>query len=93
MSNSRKLKRAQVVHTIRDLEQFKDEYKKLRENYDYFVTDTLKKALNSKFHHRNIFYLAKERIFICVTEKTMREKITELLNKYNGLGLLRQDGD
>lgn len=93
MSNSRKLKRANVVHTIRDLEQFKDEYKKLGEMYDYFVTDTLKKALNSKFHHRNIFYLAKERIFICVTEKTMREKITELLNKYNGLGLLRQDGD
>lgn len=93
MSNSRKLKRAQVVHTIRDLEQFKDEYKKLGENYDYFVTDTLKKALNSKFGHRNIFYLAKERIFICVTEKTMREKITELLNKYNGLGVLRQDGD
>lgn len=93
MSNSRKLKRAQVVHTIRDLEQFKEEYKKLGENYDYFVTDTLKKALNSKFHHRNIFYAAKERIFICVTEKTMSEKITELLNKYNGLGILRQDGD
>ena len=93
MSNSRKLKRANVVHTIRDLEQFKDEYKKLGEMYDYFVTDTLKKALNSKFHHRNIFYLAKEKVFICVTEKTMREKITELLNKYNGLGLLRQDGD
>ena len=93
MSNSRKLKRAQVVHTIRDMEQFKEEYKKLGEMYDYFVTDTLKKALNSKFHHRNIFYLAKERIFICVTEKTMTEKITELLNKYNGLGVLRQDGD
>ena len=93
MSNSRKLKRANVVHTIRDMKQFKDEYKKLGEMYDYFVTDTLKKALNSKFHHRNIFYLAKERIFICVTEKTMREKITELLNKYNGLGVLRQDGD
>ena len=93
MSNSRKLKRANVVHTIRDMEQFKQEYKKLGEMYDYFVTDTLKKALNSKFHHRNIFYLAKERIFICVTEKTMREKITELLNKYNGLGVLRQDGD
>lgn len=93
MSNSRKLKRANVVHTIRDMEQFKEEYKKLGEMYDYFVTDTLKKALNSKFHHRNIFYLAKERIFICVTEKTMREKITELLNKYNGLGILRQDGD
>lgn len=93
MSNSRKLKRANVVHTIRDMEQFKDEYKKLGEMYDYFVTDTLKKALNSKFHHRNIFYLAKERIFICVTEKTMSEKITELLNKYNGLGVLRQDGD
>lgn len=93
MSNSRKLKRANVVHTIRDMEQFKDEYKKLGENYDYFVTDTLTKALNSKFHHRNIFYLAKERVFICVTEKTMREKITELLNKYNGLGILRQDGD
>lgn len=93
MSNSRKLKRANVVHTIRDMEQFKEEYKKLGEMYDYFVTDTLKKALNSKFHHRNIFYLSKERIFICVTEKTMREKITELLNKYNGLGVLRQDGD
>lgn len=93
MSNSRKLKRAQVVHTIRDLEQFKDEYKKLGENYDYFVTDTLKKALNSKFGHRNIFYVAKERVFICVTEKTMSEKITELLNKYNGLGILRQDGE
>ena len=82
-----------MVHTIRDMEQFKDAYKKLGEMYDYFVTDTLKKALNSKFHHRNIFYLAKERIFICVTEKTMTEKITELLNKYNGLGILRQDGD
>lgn len=93
MNNSRKLKRAQVVHTIRDLEQFKDEYKKLGENYDYFVTDTLKKALNSKFGHRNIFYVAKERVFICVTEKTMSEKITELLNKYNGLGILRQDGE
>lgn len=93
MSNSRKLKRTNVVHTIRDLEQFKDEYKKLGEMYDYFVTDTLQKALNSKFHHRNIFYVAKERVFICVTEKTMREKITELLNKYNGLGILRQDGD
>lgn len=93
MSNSRKLKRANVVHTIRDMEQFKEEYKKLGEMYDYFVTDTLKKALNSKFHHRNIFYLAKEKIFICVTEKTIRDKITELLNKYNGLGVLRQDGD
>lgn len=93
MSNSRKYRRANVVHTIRDLEQFKDEYKKLGENYDYFVTDTLKKALNSKFGHRNIFYVAKERIFICVTEKTVNEKITELLAKYNGLGILRQDGD
>ena len=93
MSKSSKLERTNVVHTIRDMEQFKDEYKKLGENYDYFVTDTLKKALNSKFGHRNIFYLAKERVFICVSEKTMTEKITELLNKYNGLGILRQDGD
>ena len=92
MSNSKKLERANVVHTIRDLEQFKDEYKKLGENYDYFVTDTLKKALNSKVG-RNIFYVTKEKIFICVSEKTMKEKITELLNKYNGLGILRQDGD
>ena len=89
MSNSSKLERTNVIHTIRDMEQFKDEYKKLGENYDYFVTDTLKKALNSKFHHRNIFYLAKERVFVCVSEKTVREKITELLNKYNGLGILR----
>ena len=94
MSNSSKHKRANVIHTIRDLEQFKEEYKKLGENYDYFVTDTLKKALNSKFGHRNIFYLAKEKIFVCVTEKTVTDKITELLNKYqNGLGLLRQNGD
>lgn len=93
MSKSSKLERANVVHTIRDMEQFKDEYKKLGENYDYFVTDTLKKALNSKFHHRNIFYVSKERVFICLSEKTMTEKITELLNKYNGLGILRQDGD
>lgn len=93
MSNSRKLERTNVIHTIRDMEQFKEEYKKLGENYDYFVTDTLKKALNSKFGHRNIFYVTKERVFITVTEKTMREKITELLNKYkNGLGILRQDG-
>lgn len=94
MNNSRKLERTKVIHTIRDLEQFKEEYKKLGENYDYFVTDTLKKALNSKFHHRNIFYVTKEKIFICVTEKTMNEKITELFNKYrNGLGILRQNGD
>ena len=88
MSKSSKLERTNVVHTIRDMEQFKEEYKKLGENYDYFVTDTLKKALNSKFHHRNIFYVAKEGVFISVTEKTMNEKITELLNKYNGLGIL-----
>ena len=94
MSKSSKLERTNVVHTIRDLEQFKEEYKKLGENYDYFVTDTLIKALNSKFHHRNIFYVTKEKVFICLTEKTMTEKITELLNKYqNGLGILRQNGD
>lgn len=93
MSNSRKYRRANVVHTIRDLEQFKDEYKKLGELYDYFVTDTLNKALNSKYKHRNIFYVEKEKVFICVTEKTVNEKITELLAKYNGLGILRQDGD
>lgn len=93
MSNSKKLERANVIHTIRDMEQFKDEYKKLGENYDYFVTDTLKKALNSKFHHRNIFYVSKEKVFICVSEKTMTEKINELLDKYNGLGILRQNGD
>ena len=93
MSKSNKLERTNVVHTIRDMEQFKEEYKKLGENYDYFVTDTLKKALNSKFHHRNIFYVTKEGVFICVTEKTMNEKITELFNKYNGLGILRQNGN
>ena len=93
MNKSSKLERTNVVHTIKDLEQFKEEYKKLGDNYDYFVTDSLKKALNSKFHHRNIFYVTKERVFICVSEKTMTEKITELLNKYNGLGILRQNGD
>ena len=89
-----KLERSNVIHTIKNMEQFKDEYKKLGENFDYFVTDTLTKALkNSKFHHRNIFYVAKERVFVTVTEKTMTEKITELLKKYNGLGILRQNGD
>lgn len=84
MSNSRKYRRANVVSTLRDLEQFKDEYKKLRENYDYFVTDTLRKALDSKYGRKAVFYIIKERIFITVTEKTITDKITELLQRYNG---------
>ena len=84
MSNSRKYRRANVVSTLRDLEQFKDEYKKLAENYDYFVTDTLRKALNSKYGRKAVFYIIKERIFITVTEKTITDKITELLQRYNG---------
>ena len=93
MSKSNKLERTNVIHTIRDLEQFKDEYKKLGENYDYYISDTLKKALDSKYGRKAVFYIAKERIFITVTEKTMNEKITELFNKYNGLGILRQNGN
>lgn len=84
MSNSRRYRRANVVSTLRDMEQFKDEYKKLRENYDYFVTDTLRKALDSKYGRKAVFYLIKERIFITVTEKTITDKITELLQRYNG---------
>ena len=84
MSNSRRYKRANVVSTLRDMEQFKDEYKKLAENYDYFVTDTLRKALNSKYGRKAVFYIAKERIFVTVTEKTITDKITELLQRYNG---------
>ena len=84
MSNSRRYKRANVVSTLRDMEQFKDEYKKLAENYDYFVTDTLRKALNSKYGRKAVFYIIKERIFITVTEKTITDKITELLQRYNG---------
>lgn len=84
MSNSRKYRRANVVSTLRDMEQFKDEYKKLAENYDYFVTDTLRKALNSKYGRKAVFYIIKERIFITVTEKTITDKITELLQRYNG---------
>ena len=84
MSNSRRYKRANVVSTLRDMEQFKDEYRKLAENYDYFVTDTLRKALNSKYGRKAVFYIAKERIFITVTEKTITDKITELLQRYNG---------
>lgn len=84
MSNSRRYRRANVVSTLRDMEQFKDEYKKLAENYDYFVTDTLIKALNSKYGRKAVFYIIKERIFITVTEKTITDKITELLQRYNG---------
>ena len=84
MSNSRKYRRANVVSTLRDLAQFKDEYRKLAENYDYFVTDTLRKALNSKYGRKAVFYIIKERIFITVTEKTITDKITELLQRYNG---------
>ena len=84
MSNSRRYKRANVVSTLRDMEQFKDEYRKLAENYDYFVTDTLKKALDSKYGRKAVFYIIKERIFITVTEKTITDKITELLQRYNG---------
>lgn len=84
MSNSRRYRRANVVSTLRDMEQFKDEYKKLAENYDYFVTDTLRKALNSKYGRKAVFYLVKERIFVTVTEKTITDKITELLQRYNG---------
>ena len=47
MSNSRRYRRANVVSALRDLAQFKDEYKKLRDNYDYYISDTLKKALDS----------------------------------------------
>ena len=84
MSNSRRYRRANVVSTLRDLAQFKDEYKKLSENYDYYISDTLKKALNSKYGRKAVFYIIKERIFITVTEKTITDKITELLQRYNG---------
>lgn len=84
MSNSRKYRRANVVSTLRDLDQFKDEYRKLERNYDYYISDTLKKALDSKYGRKAVFYIAKERIFITVTEKTITDKITELLQRYNG---------
>lgn len=84
MSNSRKYRRANVVSTLRDLAQFKDEYRKLERNYDYYISDTLKKALDSKYGRKAVFYIAKERIFITVTEKTITDKITELLQRYNG---------
>lgn len=84
MSNSRKYRRANVVSTLRDLAQFKEEYRKLERNYDYYISDTLKKALDSKYGRKAVFYIAKERIFITVTEKTITDKITELLQRYNG---------
>lgn len=84
MSNSRKYRRANVVSTLRDLAQFKDEYRKLERNYDYYISDTLKKALDSKYGRKAVFYIAKERIFVTVTEKTITDKITELLQRYNG---------
>lgn len=84
MSNSRKYRRANVVSTLRDLAQFKDEYSKLERNYDYYISDTLKKALDSKYGRKAVFYIAKERIFVTVTEKTITDKITELLQRYNG---------
>lgn len=84
MSNSRKYRRANVVSTLRDLAQFKEEYSKLEMGYDYYISDTLKKALDSKYGRKAVFYIAKERIFITVTEKTITDKITELLQRYNG---------
>ena len=84
MSNSRKYRRANVVSTLRDLAQFKDEYSKLERNYDYYISDTLKKALDSKYGRKAVFYIIKERIFVTVTEKTITDKITELLQRYNG---------
>lgn len=84
MSNSRKYRRANVVSTLRDLAQFKEEYRKLERNYDYYISDTLKKALDSKYGRKAVFYIAKERIFVTVTEKTITDKITELLQRYNG---------
>lgn len=84
MSNSRKYRRANVVSTLRDLDQFKEEYSKLERNYDYYISDTLKKALDSKYGRKAVFYIAKERIFVTVTEKTITDKITELLQRYNG---------
>ena len=84
MSNSRKYRRANVVSTLRDLAQFKDEYSKLERGYDYYISDTLRKALNSKYGRKAVFYIIKERIFITVTEKTITDKITELLQRYNG---------
>lgn len=84
MSNSRKYRRANVVSTLRDMEQFKDEYKKLERGYDYYISDTLRKALNSKYGRKAVFYIIKERIFVTVTEKTITDKITELLQRYNG---------
>ena len=84
MSNSRRYRRANVVSTLRDLAQFKDEYSKLERGYDYYISDTLKKALDSKYGRKAVFYIAKERIFVTVTEKTITDKITELLQRYNG---------
>lgn len=84
MSNSRRYRRANVVSTLRDLAQFKDEYSKLERGYDYYISDTLRKALNSKYGRKAVFYIIKERIFITVTEKTITDKITELLQRYNG---------
>ena len=84
MSNSRKYRRANVVSTLRDLAQFKDEYSKLERGYDYYISDTLRKAMNSKYGRKAVFYIIKERIFVTVTEKTITDKITELLQRYNG---------
>lgn len=84
MSNSRKYRRANVVSTLSDLDQFKEEYRKLERNYDYYISDTLKKALDSKYGRKAVFYIIKERIFVTVTEKTITDKITELLQRYNG---------
>lgn len=84
MSNSRKYRRANVVSTLRDFDQFKEEYSKLERNYDYYISDALKKALDSKYGRKAVFYIIKERIFITVTEKTITDKITELLQRYNG---------
>lgn len=82
MSNSRKLKRASVVSTIRSFDQWKEEYQKLWEDYDYFVCDKLEKCFK-RGKVRHVFFSLKEKVYLVVLDTTKAEIMKKLVEKYN----------
>lgn len=80
MGNSRKLRKRLKVKSITNLEQFRKEYSRMKYDYDYFVSPTLKRAIDSDEKRHCIYYCAKEKIFVCVLKRRISDRITYLLN-------------